>query len=101
MTSSFVVVHLDVNESPNKKDLENEGGEALMTGWHGSGLPFMVVLDPAGKVLTDSNLNGNNIGYPAKPEEIAQFMKMLDSAPRMSKAAKEQIRTWLVSHAPK
>ncbi len=104
MSDSFVIVRLDVQEQGEKKALENEGGEDLMRKWHGSGLPFMVILDPKGKVLADTNLvtgKETNIGYPAKPEEIEHFMKMMGQAPHMSEAQKAQIKAWLVEHAPK
>jgi len=104
MSGSFVIVHLDVQENPDKKALENAGGEDLMKSWHGSGLPFLVVLDPNGKVLADSNLTGkygSNIGYPAKPEEIGHFVEMLSKAPAMTDAQRDEIRSWLTAHAPK
>lgn len=104
MTDNYVIVHLDVMENPDKKDLENAGGEDLMKQWKGEGLPFSVVLDEKGKVLADSNLQTGkptNIGYPAKPEEIAHFMKMLKTAPRLTPSQQSQIETWLKVHAPK
>jgi len=104
MTASFVIVHIDVQENQDKRDLENSGGEDLMKGWHGSGLPFLVVLDPAGKVLADSNLTGkegSNIGYPAKPEEIQHFMRMMKNAPHLNGQGREKIEGWLSAHAPK
>lgn len=104
MSDNFVIVHLDVQESKDKKDLENAGGEDLMTQWKGEGLPFSVVLDAKGTKLADSNLDPtkmSNIGYPAKPEEIAHFMKMLKTAPKMNAGQKTQIEKWLTEHAPK
>ena len=41
------------------------------------GIPWMAILDAQGKVLVTSDAPGGNIGYPAKPEEIDHFMKML------------------------
>lgn len=106
MDDNFVVVHIDVLEQPAKKELENAGGEDLLKQWNGDkgGIPFMVVLSPEGDKLADSNQtgeNGSNIGYPAKPEEIAHFMKMLKTAPRLTSAQAGQIQTWLTAHAPK
>jgi len=77
-----------------------------MKKWSGekAGLPFMVILDPSGKKLIDSNVDDakqSNIGYPAKPDEIAHFMKMLGSAPGLDKSQKQRIQTWLTVHAPK
>ncbi|HVT11543.1 MAG TPA: thioredoxin family protein [Fimbriimonadaceae bacterium] len=104
MTGNYVIVHLDVQEQGDKKVLENAGGEDLMKQWKGEGLPFSVILDEKGKVLADSNLEpdkSSNIGYPAKPEEIAHFMKMLKTAPRLTDGQRTQIETWLTAHAPK
>lgn len=104
MTDNFVIVHLDVQEQPEKKALENEGGGDLMKQWQGEGLPFTVILDPTGKVLADSNLEkgkSTNIGYPAKPEEITHFMKMLGSAPSLTADQRSAVETWLKTHAPK
>lgn len=104
MNDNFVIVHLDVLENPDKKSLENAGGEDLLKQWNGEGLPFTVVLDAKGSVVADSNLEkgkSSNIGYPAKPEEIAHFMKMLKTAPRLSVADRGKIESWLTAHAPK
>ena len=103
MNDNFVVVHIDTQESDNKKNLENSGGEVFMKQWHGQGLPFMVVLDATGKVLINSNRDdkdGQNIGYPAKPEEIAHFMKMLKAGSAMSGSELAEIEGWLKAHAP-
>lgn len=106
---NFVVVTLVVMESKEKKDLENAGGLDLMKQWdgEGAGLPFMVVLNASGKKLADSTEKSadgkkiGNIGYPARPNEIAWFMKMLDTAPRLNKADKGKIEAWLKANAPK
>jgi thioredoxin-related protein len=105
MSDNFVIVHLDVLENaPDKKPLENAGGEELLKQWKGEGLPFTVVLDPKGKKVADSNSDPekmSNIGYPAKPEEIAHFMKMLKTAPRLSQGQRKSIENWLTANAPK
>ena len=104
IADNFIVVRVDVQEQGEKKALENAGGAEQLAAWHGSGLPFMVILDPKGKVLADTNLNGkdgSNIGYPAKPEEIAHFMKMMKSAPRLAGTEQVRMAAWLKEHAPK
>jgi len=104
MTDNFVIVHIDVMESADKKALENPGGEDLMKHWNGAGLPFMAILDATGQKVADTNLDPgkqSNIGYPAQPNEIAHFMKMLKTAPRLSNTQRTQIETWLKEHAPK
>ncbi len=53
-----------------------------------SGIPWFVIIDPAdGKVLSTSTGDKGNIGYPGEPEEIEQFMKMLDGAHKNLTAA--------------
>jgi hypothetical protein len=104
MADNFVIVKLDVQEQPDKKALENAGGEAWMTKWHGEGLPFLVILDSKGQMLVNSNMDGKdhmNTGYPAKPEEIAHFMRMLHHAPTLTDVQYAKIDTWLREHAPK
>lgn len=105
MNDNFVIVHLDVQESADKKDLENEGGMDFARQWGGdkSGLPFMVVLDKTGKKLIDSNREKTpqtNIGYPAKPEEIAWFLNMVSHS-GLNKSQIAQMKGWLTEHAPK
>lgn len=106
MNDNFVIVHLDVLEQPDKKNLENEGADKLLAGWNGAqaGVPFMVVVDPAGKKLIDSNRTKeltSNIGYPARPEEIAHFMKMVETGSAMKAKDRAAVETWLKDHAPK
>lgn len=90
---NFAVVHLDVMEQPAQKALENAGGQDYMKRWGGetAGLPFMVVLSPAGKVLADSmaTVNGkkSNIGCPWEAPEVSHFMKMMRTGAKHSSAA--------------
>ncbi len=42
-----------------------------------SGDPWMVILDPTGKVLISSVGPKGNIGYPSEPHEIDHFLSML------------------------
>jgi thiol:disulfide interchange protein len=44
------------------------------------GIPWFVLLDSDGKVLADSTGPQGNIGFPAKPEELAHFKSMLAQA---------------------
>jgi thiol:disulfide interchange protein len=108
MTDSYVIVHLDVLENPDKKELENAGAMDLMQKWGGGtvGLPFTVVLDPSGKMVSSSLTTpmkpNTNIGYPAAPEEITYFMTMLKAtAPRMGGKQRGDVETWLKTNAPK
>jgi thioredoxin-related protein len=77
---NYVITHLTVQESDDKKNLENPGAQALNEKWGGGnqGLPFWVVLDQNGKVLGDSQMKpGENVGCPANAEEVAHFINVL------------------------
>ena len=93
-------------ESPEKKSLENPGGGKKLEELGGakSGLPFYAFLDAKGKKLADANAlpGGKNIGYPATPEEIAAFEKLMkETAPRMTEADRTKLVDYLKKAAPK
>lgn len=104
---NFVVARFDVGERPSDKRHSNTpGAEALRASLDGAnpGYPFLVILNPAGKVIVNSyrpvaghNADAEtNIGYPATPAEIDWFMKMLhQSAPAVSSTEADTIRRWL------
>ena len=103
---SFVVLHLDVLENGDKKDLENPSGLAVMEALGGkdAGLPFFAVVAPNGKKVADSlRVAGNvktNTGHPAAPEEIAHFVTLLKkSAPKMSAGSIAEIEGYLKADA--
>lgn len=48
----------------------------------GGGIPWFVVLDPAGKALVTSDGPKGNIGFPAQPDEIEHFAQMLGATRR-------------------
>ncbi|MBK8267452.1 MAG: thioredoxin family protein [Planctomycetes bacterium] len=80
--SAFVTVKIDVDRF--------KGGKALNArhGGDSAGLPFFVVLDADGKKVADSfAAPGQNVGFPAAPEEIAHFIKLVRRcAPKLSDA---------------
>ena len=101
----FVIVHLTVQESDDKKELENPGAEALLKGEGAgeSGVPVFMFFDKTGKKIADSLAlpNRANIGYPASPEEIAAFAGILQkTTPRMTAAQRTSIVEYLKQHAP-
>jgi|SRR6516162_6406066 thiol-disulfide isomerase/thioredoxin len=81
----FVPVKLVVQENEKNKSLENPGAEKLLTQLGGpSGLPYSAFLDSKGALVVNSKRDGQNIGYPAQPEEIDWFVHMMKAAsPRM------------------
>lgn len=96
---------LDVQESKDKKNLENPGGEQEMKDLCGenAGLPFYAFLDEKGKKLADSNVmpKNQNIGYPSAPDEIVAFEKLLEkTAPHMKPADREKVVAYLKKAAP-
>jgi len=97
---SYVITHIDVMEHDEKKVLENEGGEDLMTQLGATpkdGIPFFVMLKPDGTKIGDSRLpNKANMGYPSEPQEVTAFMALLKkSAPKMSAEDQSTIETFL------
>jgi hypothetical protein len=86
--NNYIVVHLTVDESNDKKGLENPGAVELRKKYHGEeqGLPYWVILDAKGNFLADAQLkSGNanadtkalNVGCPASNEEVTYFVKVL------------------------
>lgn len=102
----YLLVALTVQESKDKKALENPGAEELMSAMGGanSGLPFYFFLDKEGKKIADSKAlpNGGNIGHPANAEEIKAFEGLLErTAPRMTSAQRAQIVDYLTKNIPR
>lgn len=99
---SFVSTHLVVQESPDKKNLENPGGEELLNKWHGKdqGIPYFVVMSPKGEILADSRFKGKNgklanMGCPAEPEEIDAFIAMMKKTTKISASDEKALRARL------
>ena len=85
---NYVTVHLTVEESKDKKYLENAGGDLIKKKYHEeeAGLPFWVILDKNGKLLADSYIRkagipkdqpGENMGCPTSEKEVAAFIEIL------------------------
>ena len=96
----YVLVNLTVQESKDKKALENAGGDEVMAslGGKGAGLPFYAYLDGSGTRLANSMAmpNGGNIGFPANQEELTAFMGLFDkTAPRLSAEERGQLVEYL------
>ncbi len=99
----FIPVKLVVQESPKNKALENPGADALLQGLGGpSGLPYFAFLNEQGELIVNSKRNGENIGYPALPEEIGYFLQMIKkAAPNISQSDLEIIEGALKKAAEK
>lgn len=70
--SAFVPVKIDEDRMDGGQELKEKYGAT-----EDDGIPYWVVLDPAGKKLADSHSPEGNVGFPAEPHEIAHFMKVL------------------------
>lgn len=83
----FVVRHLVVSESKDKKQLENPGAEAMLKQYHGddSGIPYWLVFAADGRLLSDSKIRkegegpeqGYNVGCPASEKEVDFLIELL------------------------
>ncbi|MFI5133519.1 MAG: thioredoxin family protein, partial [Chitinophagales bacterium] len=93
--SNYVVRHLVVDESKDKKNLENPGADELRnkTGGKDQGIPYWLIYDAKGNLLADSRMRttgnnsgtpGNNIGCPANAEEVAYFIDVLKKTSKIS-----------------
>ena len=106
MSEKYVLLELTVQESREKKALENPGAEELMSkmGGANAGLPFYFFLDKEGKKIGDSLAmpGGKNIGHPANAEEIKAFVGLLkQTAPRMTSEQLAKIADYLNKNAPR
>lgn len=99
---NYVIVHLTVSESADKKHLEHPGADAVLKRYYGEemGLPFWTVFDNRGNWLADARMRepgappdtGNNVGCPASEQEVAHFISVLRATSRMQAAELEAVR---------
>lgn len=92
---NFIIRHLVVNESSEKKHLENPGGEDLKVLYHGQGqgIPFWLIFNKDGKLLSDSKIRkkgegseaGENSGCPASEKEVDFFINVLKRTTSLNK----------------
>ncbi len=99
---SYVIKHLVVDEAKDKKDLENPGANELRLKYKGDGLgiPFWLLFDKDGKLLSDSKMRkegdgpekGDNIGCPASEAEVAAFIEILKKTSSINQSQVEIVR---------
>ena len=92
---NFVLTHLTVLESANKKQLENPGAEDFLNSHGGkdSGLPFWIILDAQGNTLGDSRTkDGKNVGCPATEAEVAHLISVLEKSSRITNEEKSAVK---------
>jgi thiol-disulfide isomerase/thioredoxin len=99
---SFVIRHLVVKESKDKKNLENPGADEFLNknGGEGTGIPFFLIFDSNGKLLADSKIRpagdgldkpGSNMGCPSSDEEVSAFVQLLEKFTKITDAEKQAI----------
>ncbi|PZR21755.1 MAG: thioredoxin family protein [Citrobacter freundii] len=91
---NYVIRHLTVLESPNKKNLENPGAEEMMEKYNGKnqGIPYWLIFDNKGKFLFDSKRrpkgggpeSGDNTGCPASKPEVDYFVSVLKQTSKLT-----------------
>jgi thioredoxin-related protein len=100
-TDNYVIEHLVVDESKDKKDLENPGAADFRKkyGGDGQGIPFWLVFDKEGKLLADSKIkpgtttpDGDNTGCPASEKEVDYFVKVLKQTSKLTDAELDVVR---------
>jgi thioredoxin-related protein len=82
---NYIIRHLIVDESPDKKNRENPGADSVKKKYYGDeqGIPFWLVFDGAGNLLADSRAinteSGHleNTGCPATEKEVSYFIDVL------------------------
>ena len=100
---NFVVRHMVVFETPEKKGLENPGALEFLTKYKGEkmGLPFWLIFDNKGTLLADAkipgtisekNKEGESTGCPATIKEVDYFLEVLKKTTPVTKDELEIIR---------
>ncbi|WP_346236418.1 thioredoxin family protein [Niabella insulamsoli] len=91
---NYVIEHLTILESKEKKHLENPGAEALFKKYapEGSGIPFWIVYDADGKRLGDATMSdGKNAGCPAAEDEISHLLNVLKKSSKIDGPTSEAV----------
>lgn len=83
----YVVTHLTVYETNDKKKDENPGALEFITkkGGADKGLPYWLFLDAKGNTLGNSELPPNgNVGCPAAEAEVNYFIELLKKTSKLT-----------------
>ena len=99
---NYVIRHLVVDESKDKLALENPGAKELKIKYNGDGqgIPFWLIFDKEGNLLSDSKMRGKmegpekgaNTGCPASEKEVAFFVDVLQKTSKLNTEQLEIIR---------
>jgi len=99
---NYVIKHITVYETGDKKNLNNPGGDEFLTAHHAAdqGIPAWFIFDSNGNLLADSQLRsngvsfdieGSNIGCPANETEIKYFISILEKTSHITNEEKSAI----------
>lgn len=92
--ANYIVEHLTILESKDKKSLENPGAEELYKK-HApadSGIPYWMIYDAKGTVIADATMpNGSNAGCPASVQEVTHFINTLRRSSNMDEKTSSAI----------
>jgi len=99
---NYVIRYLVVQESRDKKNLENPGADEFLTKYNGDnqGIPFWLIFDKNGILIADSQIRpvgvglekrGANLGCPASEQEVAQFAGILKKTAHLRKSQLQAI----------
>ncbi len=100
---NYVICHLVVDEAKDKKNLENPGADEMKKKYNGDGqgIPFWLVLNKEGGLLSDSKMRkegegsekGDNAGCPATEKEVDFFIEVLKKTSSINSDQLEIIRS--------
>ncbi len=101
---NYIIADIVVYESKGKENLENPGAVDLLKKYNNAdqGLPTWLIFDAKGSLIADSQMRpegvaqttkGENVGCPAKQEEVAYFVSALKKSSRLNEKELEDITT--------
>ncbi len=90
---NYIIAHLTVKENGEKKKLENEGADVLLTKYKGqqAGLPFFVITDKTRKFIGDSFAKEESIGCPSNKSEVEYFIALLKKSSKINAEGLDKI----------
>lgn len=96
---NYVITHLTVLESADKKNLENPGADKILAQYGGDkgGIPFWYITDAKGNFIDDSKevvdgKKGGNVGCPATEKEVDYFISVLKKSSSLNSEELASIR---------
>ena len=99
---NYIIRHMVVDESKDKKELENPGADELRNKYGGKdqGIPYWLIFDANGNLLINSRMksdnanpdaSGDNTGCPATAKEVEYFIEVLKKTSQLSDAQEATI----------